>query len=86
MTASPAVKSHERGMDGTGRVADASYMFRFQTGDNPETPALRPSQCLRVGVAGNGAPPAPLLPGVWQECGTDLTVAKVHGKSSRLVK
>jgi hypothetical protein len=86
MTASQAVKSHERGMDGTGCGADASSMFRFKKGDNPETPALRPSQCLRVGVAGNGAPPAPLLPGVWQECGTDLTVAKVHRKSSGLVK
>jgi len=38
-------------MDEIGSRADSSTMFKV--GDNPETPALRPSRCLRVGVAGN---------------------------------
>ena len=86
MTASRAVKSHERGMDGTGCGADASSMFRFEKGDNPETSALRPSRCLRVGVAGNWR--ASRTPLAWRlaEVRNGLTIAQSNWKSSGLVK
>jgi hypothetical protein len=68
-------------MDETGVRADASIMFK--EGDNPETPALRPSRCLRVGVAGNWrASRTPSLPGVWQKCGngSDYSPVKLEVK------
>jgi len=71
-------------MDETGVSADAAFMFRKAT-----TRRLRlcgPADASGLVSPGIGAPPAPLLPGVWQKCGTDLTIAQSFWKSSRLVK
>ena len=71
-------------MDETGVGADAEFML--QKGDNPETSALRPSRCLRVGVAGNWR--ASRTPLAWRlaEVRNGLTIAQSNGKSSGLVK
>ena len=64
----------ERGMDETGVLADALSMLL--KGDNPETTALRPSRCLRVGVAGNWR--ASRTPLAWRlaEVRNGLTIAQ----------
>jgi AcrR family transcriptional regulator len=64
----------------------ARTMFWPIPGDNPETSALRPSRCLRVGVAGNLARLP--HPSAWRPAGMrdGLTIAPCTEKSSGLVK
>ena len=75
-----------RGIDEAAPRADASTMFCVLPGDNPEAPALRPSRCLRVGVAGNLARLP--HPSAWRPAGMrgSRTIAKLNEKSSSLVK